>query len=126
MGGRSETGREKKVTPEFGEYWRRKFIPPNSGCYSWYNKSLIVGVGWRTVWVPLLADVSLALRLPIVFLPLLFPFLFLCLVIIIIETLCNKMTRLTAFEAQTLSLWFIFIWILLASLQSGLEALDHK
>jgi hypothetical protein len=25
--GRSETGREKRVTPEFGEYWRRKIIP---------------------------------------------------------------------------------------------------
>jgi hypothetical protein len=31
--GRSETGREKRVTPEFGEYRRRKFIPPNSGRY---------------------------------------------------------------------------------------------
>jgi hypothetical protein len=26
--GRSETGREKRVTPKFGEYQRRKFIPP--------------------------------------------------------------------------------------------------
>jgi hypothetical protein len=33
MGRRSETGREKRVTPEFGEYRRRKFIPPNSGRY---------------------------------------------------------------------------------------------
>jgi hypothetical protein len=33
MGRRSETGREKRVTPEFGEYWRQKFIPPNSGRY---------------------------------------------------------------------------------------------
>jgi hypothetical protein len=24
---------KKRVTPEFGEYWRIKFIPPNSGCY---------------------------------------------------------------------------------------------
>jgi hypothetical protein len=28
MGRRSETGREKRVTPEFGEYQRRKIIPP--------------------------------------------------------------------------------------------------
>jgi hypothetical protein len=33
-GRRSETGREKRVTPEFSEYWRRKFIPPNSGRYN--------------------------------------------------------------------------------------------
>jgi hypothetical protein len=34
LGRMSETGREKRVMPEFGEYWRRKFIPPNSGCYT--------------------------------------------------------------------------------------------
>jgi hypothetical protein len=34
MGRRSKTGREKGVTPEFGEYRRQKFIPPNSGHYS--------------------------------------------------------------------------------------------
>jgi hypothetical protein len=28
IGRRSETGREKRVTPKFGEYRRRKFIPP--------------------------------------------------------------------------------------------------
>jgi hypothetical protein len=34
IGGRIEEERErKKVTPEFGEYWRRNFIPPNSGRY---------------------------------------------------------------------------------------------
>jgi hypothetical protein len=33
VGGRGETGREKRVTPEFGEYRRRKILPPNSGCY---------------------------------------------------------------------------------------------
>jgi hypothetical protein len=27
LGRRSETGREKRVTPEFGKYWRRKIIP---------------------------------------------------------------------------------------------------
>jgi hypothetical protein len=26
--GRSETGREKRVTPEFGEYRKRKILPP--------------------------------------------------------------------------------------------------
>jgi hypothetical protein len=24
---------KKRVMPEFVEYWRRKFIPTNSGCY---------------------------------------------------------------------------------------------
>jgi hypothetical protein len=38
MGRRSETGREKRVTPEFGEYRRRKILPPNSGHYSGYGK----------------------------------------------------------------------------------------
>jgi hypothetical protein len=33
IGRRSKTGREKRVTPEFGEYERRKIIPPNSGRY---------------------------------------------------------------------------------------------
>jgi hypothetical protein len=28
IGRRSETGRKKRVTPEFGEYRRRKIIPP--------------------------------------------------------------------------------------------------
>jgi hypothetical protein len=31
VGGRGETGREKRITPEFGEYRRRKILPPNSG-----------------------------------------------------------------------------------------------
>jgi hypothetical protein len=30
-GGRSETGREKRVTPEFSEYRRQKFIPQIQG-----------------------------------------------------------------------------------------------
>jgi hypothetical protein len=25
--------RKKKVTPEFGGYYKTNFIPPNSGCY---------------------------------------------------------------------------------------------
>jgi hypothetical protein len=33
IGRRSETGREKRVTPEFGEYQRRKLYPSNSGHY---------------------------------------------------------------------------------------------
>jgi hypothetical protein len=31
MGGRSGKEERKKVTPEFGEYWRRNFTPPNLG-----------------------------------------------------------------------------------------------
>jgi hypothetical protein len=33
MGRRSETGREKRVTPEFGERKEEKILPPNSGRY---------------------------------------------------------------------------------------------
>jgi hypothetical protein len=29
--------RKKKVTPEFGGYYKRNFIPPNSGCYNFYH-----------------------------------------------------------------------------------------
>jgi hypothetical protein len=32
--GRSETEREKVVTPEFGKYRRRKNSTSNSGCYT--------------------------------------------------------------------------------------------
>jgi hypothetical protein len=67
------------------------------------NPSFIVRVGCKIVEVPFFAYVCLALRLPVVFLPLLLPFLFLCLVIIIIKTLCYKMTRLITFEAGALS-----------------------
>jgi hypothetical protein len=34
LGRRSETGREKRVTPEFGERKRRKNSTPNSGRYT--------------------------------------------------------------------------------------------
>jgi hypothetical protein len=34
LGGRSETGREKRVTPEFGERKEEKILPPNLGRYS--------------------------------------------------------------------------------------------
>jgi hypothetical protein len=34
LGRRSETGREKRVTPEFGERKEEKIPPPNSGRYS--------------------------------------------------------------------------------------------
>jgi hypothetical protein len=68
------------------------------------SKSLIIGVGRRAVRFPLLANVRLALCLPVVIFLLLFPFLFSSLVIFIIKTLCNKMTRLTTLEARSLSL----------------------
>jgi hypothetical protein len=88
------------------------------------SKSFVVGVGRRTVRVPFLSEVCLALCLPIALLLLLLPALFLSLVIIIIETICNKVTSLTAFEAGALSLCFILVGVLLASFQCGLEALD--
>jgi hypothetical protein len=34
LGRKSETGREKRVTPEFGERKEEKILPPNSGCYN--------------------------------------------------------------------------------------------
>jgi hypothetical protein len=34
LGRKSESGREKRVTPEFGERKEEKILPPNSGCYS--------------------------------------------------------------------------------------------
>jgi hypothetical protein len=34
LGRRSKTGREKRVTPEFGEREGEKNLPPNSGCYT--------------------------------------------------------------------------------------------
>jgi hypothetical protein len=34
LGRMSETGREKRVTPEFGERKEEKILPPNSGRYS--------------------------------------------------------------------------------------------
>jgi hypothetical protein len=46
----------------------------------------------------------LALRLPVVLFLLLLPFLFVSVVILIIETLCNEMIGLTTFEARALSL----------------------
>jgi hypothetical protein len=35
LGRRSETGREKRVTPEFGERKEEKNLPPNLGRYTW-------------------------------------------------------------------------------------------
>jgi hypothetical protein len=35
LGRRSETGREKRVTPEFGERKEEKILPPNLGRYSY-------------------------------------------------------------------------------------------
>jgi hypothetical protein len=61
------------------------------------GESLVVGVGRRTIRVPLLAKVCLALSLLVSLL--LFPILFLFLVTIIIGTVSDKMTNLTTFEA---------------------------
>jgi hypothetical protein len=41
LGRRSETGREKRVTPEFGERKEEKILPPNSGHYT----TLVEGFG---------------------------------------------------------------------------------
>jgi hypothetical protein len=63
------------------------------------SESFIVGVGRRAVRVPFLSKVRLALCVPVALLLLLLPALFLSLVTIIIGTICNKVTSLTAFEA---------------------------
>jgi hypothetical protein len=70
--------------------------------------------------------VRLALCLPVVLLYLLLPTLVLYLVTIIIRTICNKVTSLTAFKAGALSLYFILVGVLLASFKCSLEALDDK
>jgi hypothetical protein len=31
---KEQTGRQKRVTPEFGERKEEKILPPNSGCYT--------------------------------------------------------------------------------------------
>jgi hypothetical protein len=61
------------------------------------DESFIVGVGRRTIRVPLLAKVCLALSLLVSFL--LFPLVPLFLVTLIIGTISDKMTNLTTFEA---------------------------
>jgi hypothetical protein len=50
----------------------------------------------------------------------------LSLVTIIIGTVCNKVTSLTAFEAGALSPCFVLVGVLLASFKSCLETLDDK
>jgi hypothetical protein len=47
-------------------------------------------------------------------------------VTIIIGTICNKVTSLTAFEAGAFSLCFVLVGVLLVSFKCGLEALDDK
>jgi hypothetical protein len=71
------------------------------------SESFVVRVGRGAVRVPFLSKVCLALCLPVVLLLLLLPVLFLSLVTIIIGTICNKVTSLTAFEAGVLSPCFV-------------------
>jgi hypothetical protein len=40
LGRTSETGKEKRVTPEFGERKEEKFLPPNSGRYTHFSHKL--------------------------------------------------------------------------------------
>jgi hypothetical protein len=90
------------------------------------SESFVVGVGRRVVRVPFLSKVRLALCLPIALVCLLLPALFLSLVTIIIGTICNKVTSLTAFEAGVLPPCFTLGGILFVSFECGLEALDDK
>jgi hypothetical protein len=68
----------------------------------------------------------LTLRLPVILLLLLLPMSFLCLVILIIEALSNKVNSLTALEARAFSLCFILVGVLLASFECGLETFDDE
>jgi hypothetical protein len=61
------------------------------------GESFVVGVGQRTIRVPLLSKVCLALSLLVSLL--LFPLIPLFLVTIIIGTVSDKVTNLTTFEA---------------------------
>jgi hypothetical protein len=81
----------------------RRFVESRGG------ESFVVGVGRRTLRVPLFAKVRLALRLLVglLFLPL--PMSFVSLVIFIIGILSNKVTCLTALEAGTLSFCLILV-----------------
>jgi hypothetical protein len=90
------------------------------------SESFVVGVGRGAVRVPFLSKVRIALCLPVALLFLLLPALFLSLVTIIIGTICNKVTNLTAFEARALSPCFVLVGVLLASFKCGLEALDDN
>jgi hypothetical protein len=60
------------------------------------SESFVVGVGRRTIRVPLLSKVCLALSFLV---SLLLPLVPLFLVTIIIRTISDKMTNLTTFEA---------------------------
>jgi hypothetical protein len=73
------------------------------------SESFVVGVGRGAVRVPFFSKVRLALCLPIALLFLLLPTLFLSLVTIIIGTICNKVTSLTAFKAGALSPCFVLV-----------------
>jgi hypothetical protein len=72
------------------------------------SESFVVEVRRGAVRVPFLSKVCLALCLTVVLL-LLLPALFLFLVTIIIGTICNKVTSLTAFKAGALSPCFALV-----------------
>jgi hypothetical protein len=78
------------------------------------GESFVVGVGRRTIRVPLLSKVCLALSLLVSLL--LFPLVPLFLVTIIIGTISDKMTNLTTFEALALSLCLVLVGMPLATL----------
>jgi hypothetical protein len=46
----SETGREKNVTPEFGEYQRRKIIPLKFRALHILILIMLYGVGIYAIW----------------------------------------------------------------------------
>jgi hypothetical protein len=51
---------KKRVTPEFGEYWRRKFIPPDTGRYSYRWMQGVECCGEEGLWAATAPGFALA------------------------------------------------------------------
>jgi hypothetical protein len=80
------------------------------------GESFVVGVGRRTIRVPLFAEVSLALCLLVGLLLFPLPAFLLFLVISVVGIISYKMTILTALEAGALPLRLVLVGMLLATL----------
>jgi hypothetical protein len=52
LGRKSESGREKRVTPEFGERKEEKFLPPNSGRYRYPLQQALIHQRHGTMMFP--------------------------------------------------------------------------
>jgi hypothetical protein len=98
----------------------RRFVEGRGG------ESFVIGVGRRTIRVPLFSKVCIALSLLVNLLVLSLPILSLFLVTIIIGTVSNKVTNLTTLEAGALSLRLALVGMLLVTFERRFEALDDE